>query len=1053
MATAVTVRVLGNVRDLERKLQQAEGRLQRFGQQAQQALRVAAVGGAAAVAGIGVASVKMAADFETGMREVNTLLNLPAQGFERLSKQTLELSTQIGVLPSETVPALYQAISAGVPRENVFTFLETAGKASVAGVTTLETSVDALTTITNAYAAQGVTVAQASDNLFAAVRGGKTTFDELAGSIGGVAPIAASAGVGIDEVLASIASLTTQGFATSDAATAIRSSLVALLKPSEDLTEVFQAAGFASQEAAVQQLGLQGALGVVREATGGSTGAMVKMLGRVEAVNAALGLTGPNAEAAAAQLDAIRGSAGDTDAAFEQMEQSTARLWERLKAQLSVVLIRIGDQLLPMVSAALQGFSDWFAANEAVISGAIATIAGAVRAWIGNFVSGLQGLQPYVERLFDYVLGNKGVLIAAIAGIGAAFTLAFGPVGVASVALLGGIALFGKYRENLEQLRLDSLQVLQGLATGFVDAVELIGRALFSLPFILAELRVLMVRGAIALVEAIGNVIIDGLKRIQLKGSIPEIDLGPLGTIGGQSFDISPFAGVGKLDFSGLQERLADSQGALASMREGADSFYTERLGGLFDAARDGIRDGFAPIISEAQAALSSRQAADRLAGAPSGIEQFEMNTQAAEDFYRQAAAVLPDTTPSVAAAIGGGGGDDLAKRRQSALAEAFIGSGEVGVARLRELHARMDESWTQLVANAAAAGLTLTEQDRRFHDQRIAQQADALETAARQQAEAIARLREQQAQRETAAVADAYIRSGPQAARALQQAQAVAQAEWDAFSDQLAQFGVENAEQYRQSWNAIRSEQAEALARQRAEAFEAWLGQSEDVQRVLGDMRSSTEVDLDALAQVARQFFGDELPAGFLAMLGEFATGVEATARRVQRSFLDEQLRVVEGLTETVEGRPEYNTDQRRFEQLYRNVLARGTHLSAAQAHGLGVEGLRLLDRPGVQLTAEQTYGASIERLRELLRSAQPMATGGIVRSPTLALLGEAGPEAVIPLSGPQRMGGGDTYHITNHLQINIEQAQEDADGAADAVIAAIRAAETRGSIVRVTS
>ena len=35
-------------------------------------------------------------------------------------------------------------------------------------------------------------------------------------------------------------------------------------------------------------------------------------------------------------------------------------------------------------------------------------------------------------------------------------------------------------------------------------------------------------------------------------------------------------------------------------------------------------------------------------------------------------------------------------------------------------------------------------------------------------------------------------------------------------------------------------------------------------------------------------------------------------------------------------------------------------------------------------------------------------MASGGIVNSPTLAMIGEAGPEAVIPLSRMGQMGGG---------------------------------------------
>ena len=38
-------------------------------------------------------------------------------------------------------------------------------------------------------------------------------------------------------------------------------------------------------------------------------------------------------------------------------------------------------------------------------------------------------------------------------------------------------------------------------------------------------------------------------------------------------------------------------------------------------------------------------------------------------------------------------------------------------------------------------------------------------------------------------------------------------------------------------------------------------------------------------------------------------------------------------------------------------------------------------------------------------------MASGGIVSSATLALIGESGAEAVIPLDDLSSMGGGDTY------------------------------------------
>ena len=47
---------------------------------------------------------------------------------------------------------------------------------------------------------------------------------------------------------------------------------------------------------------------------------------------------------------------------------------------------------------------------------------------------------------------------------------------------------------------------------------------------------------------------------------------------------------------------------------------------------------------------------------------------------------------------------------------------------------------------------------------------------------------------------------------------------------------------------------------------------------------------------------------------------------------------------------------------------------------------------------------------------SAIPLANGGIVTKPTLGLVGEAGPEAIIPLSKLGSFGGGVNITITGN-------------------------------------
>ena len=97
-------------------------------------------------------STRAFASFDKQMREVFTLLpNISAEGMARMRRDVLELAQETGRLPEEVVPALYQAISAGVPADNVFTFLSEESKAARGGVTDLKTAVDATTNVTNAY--------------------------------------------------------------------------------------------------------------------------------------------------------------------------------------------------------------------------------------------------------------------------------------------------------------------------------------------------------------------------------------------------------------------------------------------------------------------------------------------------------------------------------------------------------------------------------------------------------------------------------------------------------------------------------------------------------------------------------------------------------------------------------------------------------------------------------------------------------------------------------------------------------------------------------------
>src|SRR6056297_1420181 len=142
-----------DIRDKQfnRKMSNMKGMIGKGGK-----LALAAGAGAAAIgaalAGASAKGIKEFAKFEKQMSEVFTLMpDATNEAKNQMTADMREFSKEMGVMTDEAAPALYQAISAGVPRDNVFSFLEQAQKAAVGGVTDLKTAVDGMTSVVNAY--------------------------------------------------------------------------------------------------------------------------------------------------------------------------------------------------------------------------------------------------------------------------------------------------------------------------------------------------------------------------------------------------------------------------------------------------------------------------------------------------------------------------------------------------------------------------------------------------------------------------------------------------------------------------------------------------------------------------------------------------------------------------------------------------------------------------------------------------------------------------------------------------------------------------------------
>lgn len=413
---------------------------------------------AGAVAAVAIPSLKMAADFDTAMRSVNTMLLLNEDEFQKLSDDTRELARTLGVEAPEAAQALYQAISAGVPKENVLEFMGIATKAAIGGMTDTETAVDGLTTVINAFKLPMSSAQEVADIMFTTVKGGKTTFDELSASIFQVAPIAAASGVQFKEVSAALATMTKQGVPTSVATTQLRQAMVALQKPTADMAKVIEGLGYESGEAMLEELGFAKTLDTLRDATGGSNEMLMKMFGSVEAGAAVLALTGDNAQMFADDLSAMDDASGAAGDAFEQMEKSTSRQMAHLMADLKDVAITIGNTLMPIlkdimktVGPIIEKIGAWVKENPKLVK-TILMIVGAVG---GLLVT----LGPILMIL--------GSLLPMLPMLGGAFMALLGPVGLIIAGIAALIAIGVLVWKNWDKIKEKATQIWNGIVDFF----------------------------------------------------------------------------------------------------------------------------------------------------------------------------------------------------------------------------------------------------------------------------------------------------------------------------------------------------------------------------------------------------------------------------------------------------------------------------------------------------------------------------------------------------------------------------------------------------------
>ena len=308
-----------------------------------------AIAGGAAASVVGVASVKMAMDFEKSMSNISTLIDTGEEDMGDMKKAVLDLSKRTPVALGDLSSALYDVRSAGIDASKAIEVLENAAKLGTAGLGTTKESADLLTTAINAFGLQSRDSADVANVLFKTVKAGKTDIGKLSQAFGKMAGNAKAANISFEDAQAATASLTALTGKTSEAQNALAQVFLELTIQGGKLDKGLEKNG-SSLKKLNEMIGKKGLVGGMKE--------MQKELGlsETEFKNLFSSAEGGTSvfqlltDAYDSNMDSLESMKDGTDLmteAYEKQKATAQANWNILKNKLGAVMIEIGNAILP----------------------------------------------------------------------------------------------------------------------------------------------------------------------------------------------------------------------------------------------------------------------------------------------------------------------------------------------------------------------------------------------------------------------------------------------------------------------------------------------------------------------------------------------------------------------------------------------------------------------------------------------------------------------------------------------------------------------------------
>lgn len=410
-------------------------------------------------------AAKGAMDFQQAMTLVQTQAGASASEVQSLSKQVMQLATHSQQGPTQLAEGLYHIVSLGLQGQKAMDALKVASEGAAVGQENLADVATALGGAISSGIKGTSNYTNTMGALDAIIGAGNMKMQDLVGALStGILPAARSSGLALNDVGAALATMTDNGIPAEDAATRLRMTFSLMSAPTKQAQKALASVGLSSTQLATDMRKPDGLLkaimdlkthledsgksavqqnAVIARAFGGgrTSSAILTLLEETDKLSQKYSYLASNTDKFSTSVN-VEASTWEG-----QLQNMNANL-QVFRDTVGTSLLRIANQVLPIVTNALQDLVHWwnslspgiqkaivYAAMFAAAVGPVLVVLGTLITSIGAIISGIGGFITMIGAIVTAI----GPVLAAIAAVVTAigiWPIVIGAVLVAVVVLI-----------------------------------------------------------------------------------------------------------------------------------------------------------------------------------------------------------------------------------------------------------------------------------------------------------------------------------------------------------------------------------------------------------------------------------------------------------------------------------------------------------------------------------------------------------------------------------------------------------------------------------------